>query len=228
MPVKMLLAATVATLAASCASAQTTRFHGSVQATADIYGITGKLPIEATRPKSFSLPADAACVTFSKVRGSFVAPKCSAPDGCITINSSQNLINYNDPDGAMAQVNKSSTTGKGSISGIKAPGAGYLVGLFTQGMPSGTAPPRLDFTKGTKTHFTTLAPLLDQTFFVGDGREKDDKAVHQHFSVPAGSTNLYLGISDACGFEGTPNCYFDNQGFYKVVLHVSTTACATP
>ncbi len=226
---KIFLAAAVATVAAaSSASAQTTRLHGSVQATADIYGVTGKLPVDATRPKSFALPADAACVSFSKVRGSLVAPKCSAPEGCITINSSQNPTNYNDPDGAMAQVDESSSTGRGSISGIKAPGAGYLVGLFTQGMPSGTAPPALDFTKGTKTHFALLAPLLDQTFFVGDGREKDDKAVHQHFSVPAGSTNLYLGISDACGFEGQPNCYFDNQGFYKVVLHVSTTACAAP
>ena len=128
----------------------------------------------------------------------------------------------------MAQVDVSSNTGKASISGVKAPGAGYLVGLFTQGDPSGKAPPQLDFTKGKKTKFALLSPLLDQTFFVGDGRRKDDMAIYQHFSIPAGSTNLYLGISDACNYTGKPDCYFDNEGFYKVVVNVSTTACATP
>ncbi len=224
---RVFLAAGLAALAGSSASAQTTGFHGRVDATADIYGITGSLPEGATNPTSFTLPANAACLSLSKVRGSYGAPKCSSPEGCITINMNE-PTNYNDPDGAMAQVNVSSNTGAGSISGIKAPGAGYLVGVFTQGMPSGAAPPLLDFTQGTKTHFTSLAPLLDQTFFVGDGRRKDDKAVHQRFSVPAGSTNLYLGISDACGFVGQPGCYYDNTGFYKVILHVSTAACPAP
>ena len=86
--------------------------------------------------------------------------------------SLDNGLSTVDPDGnaVFERVATSSNTGFGSISGITAPLSGYLVGVFLgPGGPSGTAPAALDFTTGSGIAFTSLSPLLDQTFFIGDG-----------------------------------------------------------
>jgi hypothetical protein len=81
--------------------------------------------------------------------------------GCITLNL-DNGYNLNDPDGSDAQVPTSSVAGVKSISGVAAPGAGYLVGVFiAAGGPSGPAPRALDFTRGLGTTRTGGAPSLD-------------------------------------------------------------------
>ena len=92
---------------------------------------------------------------------------CGSTEGCITLNGYGSL---NDADGLLGGVGSSSNTGEGSISGITAPGAGYLVGLFvdTDG-PAGTAPPALDYTSTSSTSSSSYSPLVDQTFFIGDG-----------------------------------------------------------
>jgi len=37
--------------------------------------------------------------------------------------------------------------------------------------------------------------------------------------VPTGATTLYLGISDACGYNGSPSCYSDNGGSFTITVN---------
>ena len=136
--------------------------------------------------------------------------------GTISLNIGSGS-NFNDADGNNAAPGTSSNTGSGSISGMTAPGAGYLVGVFlAPGGPSGAAPASLDFTAVNGTAFTSLSPLLNQVFFIGDGLTGDGTGTSQQFIVPTGAGQLYLGISDACGYNGSPSCYGDNSGAYTV------------
>lgn len=131
--------------------------------------------------------------------------------------------NSNDADGVGGAVSQSSSIGSGSISGIAAPHDGYLVGVFLgPGGPSGSAPAALDFTSGSGSSFTSLSPLLDQTFFIGDGLTGDGTGSVQTFYVPTGASELYLGISDGCGYVGSPNCYSDNLDSFTVNYAVDT------
>lgn len=127
--------------------------------------------------------------------------------------------NENDPDGVGAAVPESSSTGAGSIAGIAAPNAGYLVGVFVPAEgPQGPPPPPLDFTAPGATSFAELSPQLGQVFFIGDGLTGDGTGVHQIFHAPAGAGYLYLGISDAGGYNGPPSWYQDNAGVFQVVV----------
>jgi len=137
--------------------------------------------------------------------------------GTISLNSGGNS---NDADGANSAVSSSSNSGSGSISGMTGPGAGYLVGVFLgAGGPSGSAPASLDFTTGAGIGFSSLSPLLNQVFFIGDGLTGDGTGTTQTFFVPVGATELYLGISDACGYNGGPSCYGDNSGQFNVAIN---------
>lgn len=138
--------------------------------------------------------------------------------------------NLNNPDGVGSAVSSSSETGSGSISGLKGPNAGYLVGVFLgTGGPSGSAPAALDFTaSGLGTSFLSLSPLLDQTFFIGDGLTGNGTGSTQTFVVPTGATELFLGISDACGYNGGPSCYDDNVGSYTVNYSATSGSTTSP
>jgi hypothetical protein len=136
--------------------------------------------------------------------------------GSITLNSGRNI---NDPDGTSSENSSSYNAGSGGIAGIVAPNDGFLVGVFLgMGGPSGSAPSALDFTTGSGTAFTSLSPELDQVFFIGDGLTGDGSGSTQTFYIPTGATELYLGISDACGYSGGPSCYGDNAGAYAVSI----------
>jgi hypothetical protein len=113
----------------------------------------------------------------------------------------------------------------GWIAGISAPGDGYLAGVFlAPGGPSGTAPPSLDFTSaGIGTSFTSLSPLLDRVFFIGDGLTGNGTGSQQMFMVPTGATQLVLGIEDECTTPA-PGCYSDNLGYYTVGYSVNGAA----
>jgi len=168
------------------------------------------------------LSGNPACVEVTKVRGSLA---CIKNAGCITMNDTDGQY-YNNADGAgPGAPSTSSNTGTAKISGITAPLAGYLVGLFTKAHgPSGAAPPALDFTQ-IGTHFLTLSPVLDQTFFVGNGHAGGGNPAVQQFNVPAGARRLFFGISDACNFHGVPGCYYDNAGAFTVMARVKAGAC---
>lgn len=174
-------------------------------------------------PVMETLPQGTATVTVTSVTGT------------ISLNSQGG---FNDPDGTVVEgsyglsiPNASAMNPYGGISGITAPGAGYLVGVFTTGVaPTGPAPASLDFvstdTGGINTNFTTLSPQLYQVFYIGDGLTGDGSGTLQQFNVPAGATTLYLGISDAPGFDGSPGAYNDNSGNFTVTFVASLSAPA--
>lgn len=105
------------------------------------------------------------------------------------------------------------------ISGIVDPNrSGFLVGVFLgDAQPSNPAPPRLTF--DDQSPFTSLSPLLDQTFLIGIGRTPG--GVIQTFDVPAGATRLYLGFADGYGYSGLPGEYQDNSGSLQVTFNLS-------
>jgi hypothetical protein len=145
--------------------------------------------------------------------------------GTIVLNNGTGN-NSNDADGFGAAVSQSSNSGAGSISGLTGPNAGYLVGVFVgAGGPTGSAPASLDFTiGGIGTSFTSLSPLLDQVFFIGDGLTGHGTGSVQNFIVPSGAAELYLGISDACGYNGGPSCYADNLGSFTVTANGTSSS----
>jgi hypothetical protein len=149
--------------------------------------------------------------------------------GTVTLNNGSGT-NPNDPDGVGAAPSTSSNTGAGSFSGIVAPKAGYLVGVFVAlGGPSGPAPATLDYTGAGAESAASYSPLLDQVFFIGDGLTGNGTGSTQTFIAPTGAVLLYLGISDACGYNGGPSCYSqDNSGSFSVSISGSSAATPLP
>jgi uncharacterized repeat protein (TIGR01451 family) len=189
----------------------------TVQSTGSIYD-TGS---GSTPPTMITLPSGATSILFNSVTGS-ITTGCASTEGCIVLNNGTGN-NSNDPDGVGAAPATSSNTGTSSISGITAPGAGYLVGVFVPaGGPAGTAPTALDFTSsGLGTSFTSLSPQLDQVFFIGDGLTGNGTGTQQTFNIPTGAGQLWLGITDALGYNGPPGSYGDNLGLYTVGFTVN-------
>ena len=145
--------------------------------------------------------------------------------GSITINGGGN---FNNADGVGAAPSSSYSSGAGSISGITAPGGGYLVGVFIEGNgPSGPPPTALDYTAAGAESQTSYSPLLDQVFFIGDGLTGNGTGSTQTFYVPTGATALYLGISDACNYSGSPSCYGDNNSGSFAVNYSDVTVGST-
>ena len=185
----------------------------SILARMEIAGANQTLPDgSGLAPAEFDLPANASVVTMTSVTGT------------ISLNSNGG---QNDPDGVVVSggygltlPNASYASAYGGISGIKQPGAGALVGVFeTSSAPSGSPPATLDFTT-IGNNFTSFAPALNQLFYIGDGLTGDGLGAVQQFIVPAGATRLYLGISDAPGFNGAPGAYNDNSGNFTVSFQV--------
>ncbi len=149
----------------------------------------------------------------------------SDTSGLVTLNSGGN---YNDADGVGAAPSSSSESGANSIAGLTAPGAGYITGVFL-GSTLESTPTALDFSSGTT--FTSLSPGLQQAFFIGDGLTGDGTGATQTFYVPTGAATLYLGISDACSYNGSPSCYSDNSGTFTTTVNeasAGTTVSAAP
>jgi hypothetical protein len=213
---KTMLAATVFVLAASPFAFAEPSGRVTVLSTDVIYS-AGQTTVlgGGTIPQGIiPVTSDEHEVVIVRVRGN-IRKHCASSERCVTLNGGQNL---NDADGTGGQLSSSSNTGYKHISGIKAPGEGYLVGVFLRaGGPSGKQPVALDFTTGEGTAFVKLKPRIDQTFFVGDGRTLDGLSPHQHFIIPHGATSLVLGISDTCeNGNGPPGCYYDNRGSFTV------------
>lgn len=189
----------------------------TVAATDNVYDAGQSTPIStATLPVQLSVTGGAT-VNFSNVTGSLgTGQGCAYGNGCIEINQGTGN-NLNDPDGIGAASASSHNNGTSSLSGITAPNAGYLVGVFVAaGGPSGAAPTALDFTSGTT--FGSLSPVLDQVFFIGDGLTGDGSGSVQDFIAPSGAASLYLGLSDACNYNGPPGCFGDNVGSYSLTV----------
>jgi hypothetical protein len=80
-------------------------------------------------------------------------------------------------------------------------------------VPAGAAPARLDFSStALGTGFSSLSPLLNQTFFIGDGLTATGSGLQQEFYVPDTATRLFLGFIDGADFQGDPTFYSNNDG----------------
>ena len=92
----------------------------------------------------------------------------------------------------------------------------FLAGVFLDNsVPAGTAPARLDFSStALGTGFSSLSPLLNQTFFIGDGLTATGSGLQQQFSVPDTATRLFLGFIDGADFQGDPTFYSNNDGSF--------------
>lgn len=99
----------------------------------------------------------------------------------------------------------------------------FLAGVFTSDTePVDPAPLILDFSSTSiGTSFASLAPLLNQTFFVGDGLTGTGSGAVQSFFVPDAATRLYLGIVDGQAFVGAPDYYDNNEGSFLLQGMVS-------
>lgn len=121
------------------------------------------------------------------------------------------------PDGGGGGTSINSTDG---ISGIIGPTQMFLVGVFLDATePAGAGPAILDF-NSIGTNFTDLSPLLNQTFWIGDGLTGTGSGSLQKFHAPTGATRLFLGIADAFSFGGNAGWYDDNTGAYEVDYNV--------
>lgn len=114
----------------------------------------------------------------------------------------------------------SSITSFGGISGYLGT-QGALVGVFlSDAIPNGAAPARLDFsTGGLGTDFLSLTPALQQVFYIGNGVTSG--GVFQQFVAPVGATRVFLGITDAFGFNGAPGAFDDNDGSYQIRVGIN-------
>jgi uncharacterized repeat protein (TIGR01451 family) len=103
----------------------------------------------------------------------------------------------------------------GSISGYEGP-VFPLVGVFTNGHPSGSPPADYSFSGFTEP--ATFSPQLNQVFFIGDGLTgtNSNSGAPQLFIVPANATELWLGFADAVDFSGPVGAYGDNVGSLNV------------
>ncbi|HYE30890.1 MAG TPA: choice-of-anchor D domain-containing protein [Methylomirabilota bacterium] len=192
----------------------------SVNSSANIFGAGHSSPQSpgggqpGTLPPVFSFPAGPGkVVTFSSVTGAVslstgVAP--GAPDGYF-----------------FAPMNIDSFEG---ISGIKHAGAGFLAGVFLgPDEPANPAPAKLDFSTATpNTNFTRLAPLIAQTFFIGDGLTGSGAGTLQCFEVPATATRLFLGFTDGPGYQGDPGEYQDNTGSFTATFDIQQELLCAP
>ncbi|MCB1207841.1 MAG: DUF11 domain-containing protein [Verrucomicrobiales bacterium] len=204
----------------------------SVPGTANIYGAGADLrtPPESTTPTVngggtggsappyVSLPSGASAITFSSITGS------------VSYGGTGSLQNF-PPDGTSTwSTTISPTAGFNGHAGlVNGYGGGFLVGVFVKEDGSvATLPPALDFSSGAnRQDFTTLTPMLNQPFFIGDGLTGSGTGAMQQFFVPAGATRLYLGVADA--YDGTPfqnaagaGAYQDNSGAFEARLEIDS------
>jgi len=100
----------------------------------------------------------------------------------------------------------------------------YLAGVFlTDNAPTAPAPASLDFSSTSLgTAFSELTPLLQQTFYIGDGLTGEGTGSVQTFWVPDGATRLFLGIVDGAYFVGGPDYYDNNDGLFSATFAVTT------
>lgn len=156
-------------------------------------------------------------------------PPDSAPDqspiGPISVTPGQILTwsatgqvghpgNLADPDGKPLEIITSrSIGGNNNMSDIIAPICS-LLGVFLGPNQPDSNPPMpatFDFSDPATRQYVSVAPELQQVFFMGDGLGIG--GVQQGIFVPAGATRLYLGVMDGYGWA-------NNFGSFEVTLPV--------
>lgn len=87
-----------------------------------------------------------------------------------------------------------------NLSGYTGPYSG-LVGVFIGAGPPTATPASLSFGTPGERSFVTLAPELQQVFFIGDGLTGVGTGAVQTFYAPTGATRLYLATYDSISFD---------------------------
>jgi hypothetical protein len=199
-------------------------------------------------PPSFTLPAGTSRVLqFTSVSGSLsyndsfpvYGGQHNGPDGGAVWFADENFPSkFIAPAGLLSGTEGSPTTfyldmaSYGGISGMKLfetdPSARrvmFLAGVFTgDAAPSDPAPEILDFSSTALTRsFASLSPLLDQTFYIGDGLTGEGSGSTQAFHVPDGATHFYLGFMDGSYFVGGPDYYDNNVGSFAATFTVASS-----
>jgi hypothetical protein len=180
---------------------------GKTSAPDPVGGLGGKLP------PVFNFAAAAGQVlTFSNISGS--------------VNFSASSTTSTNGNGDGNYMHGTNIWSYGGISGIRNDKAfAFLVGVFlNDSAPTGTGPLALDFTNNTS--FAELSPLLNQTFFIGDGLTGSGLGNIQRFLVPEQATRLFLGFADGPGIQTLPGYYNDNTG--SVVANFELQSAAEP
>lgn len=202
-----------AALLASSAAAQAAGTTVTVAGQADLYDAVTPGTYDGLNPIAINVTGLSA-LTFS------VSSLAGASGNGVSVNIGSGS-DFSNADGSAHSGEN--VFAAGSLSGISAPTSGFLAGVFT-GAATVATPATINFnTSGTS--FASLSAGLQQTFYIGDGLTGNGTGATQTFYVPTGATTLYLGVTDACGFNGGPGCYGDNTGGYSVTTQ---TVSAVP
>ena len=132
------------------------------------------------------------------------------PGTSLTFTASGTVGFPGEPAGPDGSANSYTPPANFGLSSLFAP-ANALIGVFLDNStPVGpSAPTGLAFNTAVSRDFSTLSPLLSQTFFIGDGLKTG--SVAQQFVVPTGTTRLFLGTLDGFG-------WFNNIGSFAVTV----------
>ncbi|MGJ5818429.1 BACON domain-containing protein [Paludibaculum fermentans] len=120
------------------------------------------------------------------------------------------------PEGTAACGPKTDLEPWGAVSGIKHPSRSmFLVGVFLNDLkPRGWPPTALNFTNDA---FTTLEPLIGQTFYIGTGDGK-------RFIVPHDATRVFLGYARSDQMIGNPGWYYQGGGSLSASIQLTAGA----
>lgn len=132
--------------------------------------------------------------------------------------SYDNVLPFNGPDGDGPFY---AVPGYNGISGINCPRRSLIGVYVSDDNPTNPPPVSLDFSGGG-IEYESVAPLLNQMFFIGDGTANAG-AIQQYAQIPAGATRLCLGVVDGFGELQVPGWYDDNRGEFLVSVTRSNT-----
>jgi len=118
---------------------------------------------------------------------------------------------YDPPDGgSVTNHNWDDDFGENGISDIIAPYTSCIGVFLDDAQPDRSPdPPNLDFSSAASRDYLTLAPMLKQVFFIGDGRTS--AGVVQQVLIPTGATRLFLGTMDS-------TTWLNNVGQFEVLV----------
>lgn len=192
----------------------------TVPATSNIFGAGHDEPQapagggSGTAPPSVDIPSGARTVTFPHVSGCVTPIKHTMPNGL-------GPADYNGPAGDNGEYGGTEIASVRGISGMDFKGMGmFLAGVFVgEDEPNG-APDRLTY-EGIDAIADRVEPLLNQTFYVGDGRLPGSDDLRE-FVPPDGATRLFLGFVDGALYKGDPGFYGNNAGELQVVVDVAS------
>ena len=140
------------------------------------------------------------------------------------VNCCGNATDTRGPDGGIFFINGTNPTNVSGINGLSsAIGNTQLpvVGVFTADADpfGGTPPVAMPWNASSP---ASLAPLLHQVFYIGDGRAgfNDAGGSILEFLAPSDATRLYIGFADAFWFNDFSGAYADNPGSMDVTANL--------